>query len=112
MTTNEALDLDETIHQPTRLRIMTLLAAQAAADDRVAYGFVQKELGLTGGNLTAHLRKLEEADYIAMSKEFIDAKPRTWIEATDTGRQAYARYLDNLRQALNLSRSERQPPLL
>ena len=111
MTTNEALDLDETIHQPTRLRIMTLLAAQGA-DDRVAYGFVQKELGLTGGNLTAHLRKLEDADYIAMSKEFIDAKPRTWIEATDTGRQAYARYLDNLRQALGLSRGERQPPLL
>ncbi len=110
MTTNEALDLDETIHQPTRLRIMTLLAAQGA-DDRVAYGFVQKELGLTGGNLTAHLRKLEDADYIAMSKEFIDAKPRTWIEATATGRQAYARYLDNLRQALNLSapRSRRQP---
>jgi len=102
VTTNEALDLDETIHQPTRLRIMTLLAAQAAADGRLAYGFVQKELGLTGGNLTAHLRKLEDADYIAMSKEFIDAKPRTWIEATDTGRQAYARYLNNLRQALNI----------
>lgn len=101
MTTNDTLDLDETIHQPTRLRIMTLLAAQGA-DERVAYGFVQKELGLTGGNLTAHLRKLEDAGFIAMSKEFIDAKPRTWIEATDTGRQAYARYLDNLRQALNL----------
>ena len=109
MTTNEALDLDETIHQPTRLRIMTLLAAQGA-DDRVAYGFVQKELGLTGGNLTAHLRKLEDADYIAISKEFIDAKPRTWIEATDTGRQAYAHYLANLRQALNLP--EPRPPLL
>ena len=101
MTTNDALDLDETIHQPTRLRIMTLLAAQGA-DGRVAYGFVQKELGLTGGNLTIHLRKLEEAGYIETTKEFIGAKPRTWIEATDTGRQAYTLYLDNLRQALNL----------
>ncbi len=101
MTTNEPLDLDETIHQPTRLRIMTLLAAQTA-DARVAYAFVQKELGLTGGNLTAHLRKLEDADYIAMSEEFIEAKPRTWIEATNTGRQAYALYLKTLRQTLNL----------
>ena len=101
MTTNEALNLDETIHQPTRLRIMTLLAAQTA-DDHVAYGYVQKELGLTGGNLTAHLRKLEDAGFIAMSKEFIDAKPRTWIEATHAGRQAYALYLNNLRHALNL----------
>ena len=101
MTTNDTPDLDETIHQPTRLRIMTLLAAQGA-DDRVAYGYVQKELALTGGNLTIHLRKLEEASYVAITKEFIDAKPRTWIQTTETGRNAYARYVHNLRQTLNL----------
>ena len=101
MTTNGTPDLDETIHQPTRLRIMTLLAAQGA-DDRVAYGYVQKELALTGGNLTIHLRKLEEASYVAITKEFIDAKPRTWIQTTETGRDAYARYVHNLRQTLNL----------
>ena len=101
MTTNDAPNLDETIHQPTRLRIMTMLAAQGA-DDRVAYGYVQKELALTGGNLTIHLRKLEEASYVAITKEFIDSKPRTWIQTTEAGRKAYARYLENLRQTLNL----------
>ncbi len=101
MTTNGTPDLDETIHQPTRLRIMTMLVAQGA-DDRVAYGYVQKELALTGGNLTIHLRKLEEASYVAITKEFIDAKPRTWIQTTETGRNAYARYVRNLRQTLNL----------
>ena len=101
MTTNGTPDLDETIHQPTRLRIMTLLAAQGA-DDQVAYGYVQKELALTGGNLTIHLRKLEEASYVAITKEFIDAKPRTWIQTTKAGRDAYALYLNNLRQTLNL----------
>ena len=101
MTTNGAPDLDETIHQPTRLRIMTMLVAQGI-DDRVAYGYVQKELALTGGNLTIHLRKLEEASYVAITKEFIDAKPRTWIQTTETGRDAYARYVHNLRQTLNL----------
>ena len=88
-----------TIHQPTRLRIMTLLAAQPK-EGRVAYGFIQGNLGLTGGNLTIHLRKLEEAGYVAMSKEFIGAKPRTWAEATPDGRQAYAAYLESLRRLL------------
>ena len=88
-----------TIHQPTRLRIMTLLAAQPK-EGRVAYGFIQGNLGLTGGNLTIHLRKLEEAGYVAMSKEFIGAKPRTWVEAMPKGRQAYAAYLESLRRLL------------
>ena len=49
--------LNETIHQSTRLRIMTLLVSRSDAD-RVSHGFIQNTLGLTGGNLTIHLRKL------------------------------------------------------
>ncbi len=97
---DDTLTLDETIHQPTRLRIMTLIAAQPK-ESRVAYGFIQGALNLTGGNLTIHLRKLEEAGYVAMTKEFIGAKPRTWIEATADGRQAYAAYVENLRSLLD-----------
>ena len=92
--------LNETIHQSTRLRIMALLVSQAECD-RVAYGFVQKTLGLTGGNLTTHLRKLEEADFLATSKEFLNSKPRTWLQATPQGRRAFAEYLRNLELALN-----------
>ena len=55
--------LNETIHQSTRLRIMTLLVSRSESD-RVAYGFIQQTLGLTGGNLTIHLRKLEDAGYV------------------------------------------------
>ena len=96
----EQVFLDETIHQPTRLRIMTMLVAQSPSD-RLAYPFIQKTLGLTGGNLTIHLRKLESAGYLSISKEFIDSKPRTWVEATPEGRQAFTDYLSNLVETLN-----------
>ena len=97
----ESAILDETIHQPTRLRIMTLLVSVPAAD-RLAYGFIQQTLDLTGGNLTIHLRKLEAAGYLAITKEFQGAKPRTWIQATATGRRSYADYLSNLKKALGI----------
>lgn len=97
---DEPIVLNETIHQSTRLRIMTMLAAQPESD-RLAYGFIQQTLDLTGGNLTTHLRKLEDADYLVITKEFVGAKPRTWVQATPTGRQAFAAYLANLERALN-----------
>ena len=98
--TDEPIALDETIHQPTRLRMMTMLVSQPE-DGQLAYGFIQKTLGLTGGNLTTHLRKLEDAGYLAITKEFLDSKPRTWVRATPTGRSAFADYLSNLERTLN-----------
>ena len=92
--------LDETIHQSTRLRIMTMLVSMPESD-KLAYGFIQKTLDLTGGNLTTHLRKLEDADFLAITKEFQDSKPHTWVQATSTGRRAFAEYLSNLQKALN-----------
>jgi len=97
---DEPIVLDETIHQSTRLRIMTMLVS-VPEDDRLAYGFIQQTLALTGGNLTTHLRRLEEAGYLETSKEFVDAKPRTWVRATPEGRRAFADYLANLQRALN-----------
>lgn len=92
--------LDETIHQPTRLRIMTMLVSQEGGG-RLAYGFIQQTLELTGGNLTTHLRRLEDAGFLETSKVFENSKPRTWISATESGRRAYGGYLDNLRKALD-----------
>ena len=74
--------LNETIHQQTRLRIMTLLVS-VPESDRLAYGFIQQTLGLTGGNLTIHLRKLQDAGYLSITKEFVGSKPRTWAQALD-----------------------------
>ena len=96
----DAVALDETIHQSTRLRIMAMLVA-VPESDRLAYGFVQRTLDLTGGNLTTHLRRLEDAGYVAVSKEFVDSRPRTWVRATRPGRLAFAEYLSNLDKALN-----------
>ena len=106
-TAAEAAILDEMIHQPTRLRIMTLLVSVPQLD-HLAYGFIQQTLDLTGGNLTIHLRKLEAAGYLGITKEFQDAKPRTWIQATVSGRQAYADYLSSLQRTLGLRMSEPQ----
>ena len=102
--TGEAVHLNETIHQPTRLRIMTLLVSLPQRD-RAAYGFIQKTLGLTGGNLTIHLRKLQTAGYLDITKEFVGSKPRTSVQATPTGRRAFADYLSNLEKVLSLPRS-------
>ena len=92
--------LDEIIHQSTRLRIMAILVSTPEAD-RLAYGFIQKTLDITGGNLTTHLRRLEDADYLAITKEFLNSKPRTWVQATPAGRRAFAEYVSNLQKAIN-----------
>ena len=97
----EQIVLNETIHQSTRLRIMTLLVSRSDSD-RLAYGFIQETLGLTGGNLTIHLRKLEDAGYVNTTKEFLETKPRTWVEATSKGRRAFTEYLGNLERVLNM----------
>ena len=99
--TDEPIVLNETFHQPTRLRIMTLLTAEPGTD-RLAYTFMQQTLGLTGGNMTTHLRKLEEAGYVSTTKEFVEKMPRTWVEATPEGRRAFTEYLGNLERALNM----------
>ena len=106
--TDEAIVLNETIHQSTRLRIMTMLVSMPETD-RLAYGFIQKTLDLTGGNLTTHLRKLEDADYLTVAKEFQDSKPRTWVQATPAGRRAFAEYLSNLERALRTSGTGAEP---
>ena len=97
--TQEPLLLDEIIHQPVRLRIMSILVS-IPESDRVTYRYVQKCLELTGGNLTTHLRKLENADYLRVTKEFHNQKPRTWIQATRTGRRAFTEYFTHLQKIL------------
>ncbi|MXY76413.1 MAG: helix-turn-helix domain-containing protein [Acidimicrobiia bacterium] len=98
--TSESVDLDQIIHQPVRLRIMTLLVSQPG-NGRVAYTFIQRTLDVTGGNLTIHLRKLRDTGYVAITKEFRNEKPSTWVTATPSGRRAFADYLVNLEKVLN-----------
>jgi DNA-binding MarR family transcriptional regulator len=84
--------IDEVIHGRMRLGIMVYLADAGAAD----FTELKTALEATQGNLSVHLKKLEEARYIAIDKSFVNAKPLTRISITHEGRQAFAAYLDAL----------------
>ena len=80
--------LDNIIHQPARLRIMATLMA-LDCEDQAEFTYLRQLLNLTDGNLGAHLRKLEDAGYIAVEKAFVARKPRTFLSATTKGRGAF-----------------------
>jgi DNA-binding MarR family transcriptional regulator len=68
---------------------------------RVAVPDVRETFGVTDGNLGAHLRKLEDAGYIEVTKEFVQRKPRTFIRATDVGRARFQRHINMLRDLID-----------
>jgi DNA-binding MarR family transcriptional regulator len=76
------------IHEPARLIIMTMLNVVESAD----FLFLQRETGLTKGNLSAHLTKLEEAGYVAIEKTYKGKIPLTVCRLTEKGRKAYRQY--------------------
>ena len=89
-------DLDPIVHQPTRLRLLMALSGVATAD----FVFLQSSLGLTQGNLSTHMTKLEEAGYVEVSKTFENRMPKTRYRLTDLGRErlhAYWQALDAIR---------------
>ncbi|WP_298802087.1 transcriptional regulator [uncultured Pseudokineococcus sp.] len=92
-------DLDPVIHAPARLR---LVAALAALDDgdRIAFPRLQQLQGLTAGNLGAHLRKLEDAGYVAVEKTHRGRTPTTYVQLTRRGRQALEDHTAALRALL------------
>jgi DNA-binding transcriptional ArsR family regulator len=85
-------EVDPVIHQPTRLGIMAALVGLEEGS-QVEFGFLLDLLGLSDGNLSTHLRKLEEAGFIATEKGFVGRMPRTWIMVTDEGRKAFSGYV-------------------
>jgi DNA-binding MarR family transcriptional regulator len=96
MTTNprSLVDVDRLIHEPSRSVILAVLAAVKEAD----FLYLQRETGLTKGNLTVHLSKLEEAGYIAIEKTYRGKIPRTVCSITDDGEQAFEQYRRQLQQ--------------
>jgi len=81
-------ELDNIIHQPVRLQIMSSLIALEPGE-QVDFVYLRKILKLTDGNLGAHLAKLEAAGYVKIDKTFIARKPRTFINITGKGRDAF-----------------------
>lgn len=93
----ELATLNKLIHEPARLAIMTALSACQSAD----FLFLQQLTGLTKGNLSSHLARLEEAELVQIEKQFIGKKPNTQIALTVKGHKAVERHwqlLQNLRQ--------------
>ncbi len=91
------VDIDRTIHSPARLMVMTYLYAVESAD----YIFLQNLTGLTWGNLSSHLTKLESESYVAIQKEIVGKKPHSMVHLTESGREAFREYKQSMQQVLS-----------
>lgn len=90
-------DLDRLVHEPGRLLVMACLSVVEQAD----YLYVLKQTGLTQGNLSSHLSKLESSGYITVKKTFQGKVPRTVLAMTETGREAFQKYRLQILNALS-----------
>jgi len=89
--------IDEVIHGRLRLGIMAFLSSAGQAD----FTALKTRLQATDGNLSVHLRKLEEAGYVAIDKAFVGKKPQTTVTLTKAGRTAFIAYLDAMARLVN-----------
>ncbi len=96
-------ELDPVIHAQARLRVVATLAALGEGD-RIAFPRLRRLLDMTAGNLSTHLRRLEEADYVNITKTYEGRSPATYVALTPTGRLAFDRYSRRLRELLGNAR--------
>ncbi|MCP4537525.1 MAG: transcriptional regulator [Chloroflexi bacterium] len=89
-------EIDRLVHQPARLSILTILYVV----ENASFIYVMRQTGLTRGNLSSHLSKLESAGYVEIRKEFVDKIPRTLLSLTSQGREAFQSYRQRMRQVL------------
>ena len=92
-------ELDRVIHSPARLMIMTYLYIVEAGDAV----YLMNQTALSWGNLSTHLSKLEEAGYVSINKTFINKKPKTVIELTDSGRKAFIEYKNKMKEFIGFT---------
>ena len=95
----DELVLDRLIHEPGRLAILTVLSSVRDAD----FVFLQRTTGLTKGNLSSHLGKLEEAGLIQIEKRFVQKKPNTNVALTSEGRDRITRHWEQLERLRDLA---------
>jgi DNA-binding MarR family transcriptional regulator len=84
--------LDEIIHSRIRLAIMAVLATV----DEAEFTYLREKVNATDGNLSVHLKKLEEAKYVGVKKSFVSRKPISHYKLTAAGRKAFEAYIDSL----------------
>ena len=95
---SEGDQLDRLIHAPARLRIISHLFVVESADAT----WLQRETGLTWGNLSTHMTKLEAARYLTVRKSFVDRRPCTTLRLTSKGRRAFTAYRERMARLLEL----------
>jgi DNA-binding MarR family transcriptional regulator len=89
-------EIDRLVHEPARLMILSVLYVVESAD----FLYLLRQTGLTKGNLSSHISRLEDAGYIEVDKEFVDKVPRTLLRLTDEGREAFQAYRQDMLQLL------------
>jgi DNA-binding transcriptional ArsR family regulator len=92
----DVVSVDRVLHEPARLVLVALLYPVEDAD----FLFLLRESGLTRGNLSSHLAKLEEAGYVAVAKGYQGKVPHTDYRLTRDGRRAFRSYRDQMQRAL------------
>lgn len=96
----KAADLDNVIHERTRLAIVSALAVNSS----LRFNDLKGLLDTTDGNLSVHARKLEEAGYITCTKSFEDRRPKTEYSLTTAGKRALQKYLDHMERLIKSAR--------
>lgn len=91
-------ELDKVLHEPARLAVMGCLYVVDEAD----FVFLQTQTGMTGGNLSSHLRKLDAAGYVEIEKGFNGSRPQTMLRLSKSGRAAFADHLARLKEFLDV----------
>lgn len=97
--------IDDVIHSRLRLAVMAVLATV----ERVEFTLLRDTVKTTDGNLSVHLRKLEEASYVQIHKRFVDRKPRTDCSLTPQGRSAFRAYVEQLGKIVATSTADVTP---
>ena len=90
-------DVDRLVHEPARLIVMANLYVVESAD----YMFLMRQAGLTWGNLSAHLSKLEEAGYIQIEKTYRGKRPYTLVRLSEKGRGVFKNYMKQMKTVLD-----------
>jgi len=95
-------ELDPMLHERGRLAIVSALAAV----DSLTFTDLRDALGMTDGNLSVHLQRLEEKGYVTLHKQFVGKRPQTTCFLTKVGRKAFVRYLDHLEAIVQQGRDQ------
>lgn len=96
MDFQQLVDIDRVVHEPARLLILSYLYVVESAD----FLFLLRQTGLTKGNLSAHLMKLEKAGYVVIEKKFVNKIPRTLLKLSKDGRKAFDSYRQRMAKVL------------